>query len=97
MAFLHSFHSLTLSGDQDQEIIRTYQKYLSVLLGRASRRPQRRVFLDIQEFQEELDALKALTEAQMKVAEEYVSLLCPGFFRVTDTTRTEMYPAEYEV
>lgn len=97
IAFIHSLHSFVLPGDQGQDIIRTYRKYLSVLRGRASRRPQRRVFLDIQGFQEELDALKVLTETQIKVAEEYVCLLYPGSFRVTNTARMEMYPAEYEV
>ena len=46
MVLLHSVHSFTLSGDQGQDIIRTYQKRLSVLRGQASRQPQRRVSLE---------------------------------------------------
>ncbi|MBE3047517.1 hypothetical protein IMZ48_34390 [Candidatus Bathyarchaeota archaeon] len=97
IAFLQNIQTFELPGDKSQDLLQVYRKYLSVLRGRASRRPQRRVFLDIQGFQEELDALRDLTSTQMSVAEKYLSLLYPGSFRVTNTARVERYGAEYEM
>lgn len=96
IAFLQNIQSFVLPGES-QDLVQVYRRYLSVLRGQASRRPQRRVFLDIQGFQEELDALKALTDTQISVAEKYLSLLYPGSFRVTNTARLERYGAEYEL
>ena len=98
LAFVQNVQKFALPGGQGKDdLVHTYQKYLSVLRGRASRRPQRRVFLDIQGFQEELDALKSLTDTQLSVAEKFLSLLYPGSFHETNTGRVEKYSAEYEL
>ena len=97
IAFLQNNQTFALPGDKSQDLLQVYREYLSVLRGRARRRPQRRVFLDIQGFQEELDALKGHTDTQIRVAKKYLSLLYPGSFRVTNTARMERYGAEYEL
>lgn len=97
IAFLQNIQAFSVPGRRSEDIVQVYRRYLNVLRRRASRRPQRRVFLDIQEFQEELDALKGLTDTQRSAAEKLISLLFPGSFRVTNEARLERYEAEYEL
>lgn len=96
IAFVQNIQNFSLPGDKCQDFLQAYRRYLPVLRGRAIHRPQRRVFLDIQNFQEELDALRAVTDTQIDVAKKLLSLLYPGSFRVTNKTRLERYGAEYE-
>lgn len=97
IAFLQEIQSFSLPAHGGQDILQEYRRYLAVLRGRASRRPQRRVFLDIQGFQEELDALKSLTNTQRTVGDKLLNLFYPGSFRVTTETRVGRYEAEHEL
>lgn len=78
------------------DVIAVYQHYLSVLQFHARNRPQKRVFLEIQNYQEELSALRHLTQLQIQVLRHHVSLLQPGSFRLTSRRRLEQHGTEYK-
>ncbi|SPO03165.1 uncharacterized protein DNG_05847 [Cephalotrichum gorgonifer] len=100
-SFLHNIQESVQQSDTPTldigEIMRIYGRSLSDLRREASRRPRRRVFGDIQNFQQEISALKSVAEMQAEVAENYVHLLYPGSFRVTDVARMDQYGAEYDI
>ncbi|CAI4214319.1 unnamed protein product [Parascedosporium putredinis] len=78
----------------DIDTMVAYKHYLSVLRFNGRNRPQKRVFLDIQNFHEELHALVHISEVQKKVSGDYLRLLEPGSFRMTSVRRVDQHREE---
>lgn len=81
--------------DTSDNAIEAYQKYMSKLKYEASRRPRRRIFLDIHSLENELEALSHLLESQSEVLRNYRDLLAPESYRVTNTTREGLFELEH--
>ncbi|KAM3539329.1 hypothetical protein ARSEF1564_007749 [Beauveria bassiana] len=60
----------------------------------ANRKPRRRVFLDIQTLQEELDALRNVIDSQQKLLGNYRDLTAPRLSETMNSARENLYPLE---
>ncbi|KAM3435393.1 hypothetical protein MY4824_004859 [Beauveria thailandica] len=69
-------------------LLELYQKYTAKLQFEANRKPRRRVFLDIQTLQEELDALRS------KLLGNYRDLTAPRLSETMNPARENLYPLE---
>ncbi|KAK5991370.1 hypothetical protein PT974_09651 [Cladobotryum mycophilum] len=79
---------------QKTSVIKLYFDYMSRLHFQANRRPKKRVFLDIHDFEEELDAFRKVVWAQTGLLGKYHLITCPNSFKVTSMTRVGQHPAE---
>ncbi|KAJ4308552.1 hypothetical protein N0V84_012036 [Fusarium piperis] len=80
--------------DGKMEVVETYQNYVAKLHIQANRRPQKRLFLDINAVQEELDALLVMGNCQWVVVNNFMRLIWPGSFHHLDQTRIDLYQIE---
>ena len=70
-----------------------YKRHVSRLGFQAYRRPQRRVFLDIYDLQEELDAVQNLTETQMKLLDNFLLVTNPECLKNPDKSSARRFEA----
>ena len=76
------------------DYVELYRKYVTNLQYQASKRPQRRLFLDIGALQEELTAIANVGNAQRTLLEQYLRLLDPRSLRITNRTRIGQFATE---
>ncbi|OTB14861.1 hypothetical protein K445DRAFT_318771 [Daldinia sp. EC12] len=76
------------------DAVQVYREYTSKLRYRANCRPRRRVFLQINKLEEELEALQNVTTSQIDLLYNYRTLLSPDSFRITDSLRTGNFRIE---
>ncbi|KAI5468180.1 hypothetical protein BGZ63DRAFT_373096 [Mariannaea sp. PMI_226] len=89
-----SLQNRPILRDTSTGAIEVYQKYMSKLRYQASRRPQRRIFLEIHTLEDELEALAKLVSSQETGLRNYKDLLCPDSYRITNTTREGLFDVE---
>lgn len=87
---------LPTKNNLDADYIQLYRDYSANLRFRANRRPQRRLFLDINALQEEMAALVVVNAAQKTLLEKYLKLTSPQSFRKTTQTRMRLHSTERE-
>ncbi|KEY68615.1 hypothetical protein S7711_05795 [Stachybotrys chartarum IBT 7711] len=87
---------LHTKNNSDADYIQLYRDYAANLRFRANRRPQRRLFLDINALQEEMAALVVVNAAQKTLLEKYIKLTSPQSFRKTTQTRMRLHRTERE-
>ncbi|CAH0041885.1 unnamed protein product [Clonostachys rhizophaga] len=83
-----------VSSRNTTDYIYLYRTYIARLRFQASKRPQRRLFLDIDVLQEELSAVSMVHQAQSRLLGNYLKLLSPGSFRMTTKTRVGIFKTE---
>ena len=75
-------------------LLELYQKYTARLQFEANRKPERKVFLDIQALQEELGALQCVVDSQKRLLASYLKYTSPNASRTTTPARRSLYPLE---
>ena len=80
--------------DQNPVYLDLYQSYIAKLRYQAYRRPKRRVFLDIYDFEEELHALQTVVESQDKLICDYIKVVSPASSRTISANRIRMFGIE---
>ncbi|KAJ4251070.1 hypothetical protein NW762_011721 [Fusarium torreyae] len=93
-ALVLSLQNRHLSRGEGTELLQVYRQYILKLRYQVSRRPQRRLFLEIDGLFEELEALFNLTNSQKKVLEDYRTLLAPASLRITTQLREKLFGIE---
>ncbi|CAG9989389.1 unnamed protein product [Clonostachys byssicola] len=83
-----------VSSRNTTDYIYLYRTYIAQLRFQASKRPQRRLFLDIDVVQEELSAVSMVHQAQSRLLGNYLKLLSPRSFRMTTKTRVGIFKTE---
>lgn len=78
----------------EMEVVETYQNYVAELHIQANRRPQKRLFLDINAVQEEIDALLVMGNCQWVVVNNFMRLIWPWSFHLPEPTRMDMHLIE---
>ncbi|RTE80717.1 hypothetical protein BHE90_004813 [Fusarium euwallaceae] len=81
-------------SDGEMEVVETYQNYVAKLHIQANRRPQKRLFLDINAVQEEIDALLVMGNCQWVVVNNFMRLIWPWSFHVPEPTRMDLHLIE---
>jgi Mg2+ and Co2+ transporter CorA len=71
----------------EENTIALYRRYTSKLHYQANRRPQKRVFLDIHDLEEELDALSTVLGHQKDCLDKFTKSISPETLRLTTATR----------
>lgn len=82
------------SRNSNADYIEMYRSYTTRLHIQASRRPQKRLFLDINALQEELAAVSVISSAQTKLLSNLLQLLSPRSLRITNATRIGQFRRE---
>lgn len=82
------------SESRPSELLKLYQMYTAKLQFRATQRPQRKLFLDIQALQDELGALQNVGESQRNLLADYVKLSSPHLSPDASATRRNSYTAQ---
>ncbi|KAK8150289.1 hypothetical protein G3M48_003101 [Beauveria asiatica] len=77
----HLQHQGINAESHPEALLELYQKYTAKLQFEANRKPRRRVFLDIQTLQEELNALRSVIDSQQKLLGNYRDLTAPRRLR----------------
>ncbi|KAI8652531.1 hypothetical protein NCS57_01317400 [Fusarium keratoplasticum] len=80
--------------DGEMEVVETYQNYVAKLHIQANRRPQKRLFLDINAVQEEIDALLVMGNCQRVVVNNFMRLIWSWSFHLPDPTRMDLHLIE---
>lgn len=83
-----------VSSRNTTDYIYLCRTYIARLRFQASKRPQRRLFLDIDVLQEELSAVSMAHQAQSRLLGNYLKLLSPGSFRMITRTRVGIFKTE---
>lgn len=78
----------------NDNILKLYKDYASELRCQANQRPQKRVFLDIRDLEEGLDALDALLKHQKECLHKFAKSISPDTLRLTTMTRVAQNRAE---
>jgi Mg2+ and Co2+ transporter CorA len=94
MALIDNLQSKPVQTDPMTDIVHVYRQYTGKLRFQANRRPKRRVFLDIHALEEELVAIRGVNTLQQNMLEDYLTILYPGSFRITNTDRARLYQVE---
>ena len=76
------------------EVVETYQNYVAKLHIQANRRPQKRLFLDINTVQEEIDALLVMGNCQWVAVDNFMRLIWLWSFHLPDPTRMDLHLIE---
>lgn len=84
----------TSRSDGEMEVVETYQDYVAKLHIQANRRPQKRLFLDINAVQEEIDALLVMGNCHWVVVNNFMRLIWPWSFHLPDPTRVRLHLSE---
>ncbi|KAJ4854886.1 corA-like mg2+ transporter protein domain-containing protein [Trichoderma breve] len=92
LAFICKSHNLpfeakTSNPRRNNNTLKVYKRYASKLHYQANQRPQKRVFLDIRDLEEELDALNALLNHQKECLHRFAKSISPDTLRLTTMTR----------
>ncbi|KAL7933008.1 hypothetical protein V8C35DRAFT_322811 [Trichoderma chlorosporum] len=92
LAIICKSHNLMLDPrvqrpDHNGNFLQLYKDYISKLHFQANRRPQKRVFQDIRDLEEELDALDALLGRQKDCVHKFAKSISPDTLRLTTMTR----------
>ncbi|KAM3522508.1 hypothetical protein NHJ13051_005606 [Beauveria bassiana] len=90
----HLQHQGINAESHPEALLELYQKYTAKLQFEANRKPRRRVFLDIQTLQEELDALRNVIDSQQKLLGNYRDLTAPRLSETMNSARENLYPLE---
>ncbi|KAM0263513.1 hypothetical protein ACHAQJ_001131 [Trichoderma viride] len=77
-----------------ESTIDLYRRYTSKLHYQANRRPQKRVFLDIHDLEEELDALGTMLDHQKDCLDKFAKSISPETLRLTTASRLTQSKAE---
>ncbi|KAL7942584.1 hypothetical protein V8C42DRAFT_360023 [Trichoderma barbatum] len=88
------FETKSLMPHQHENPIKLYKRYSSKLHFQANQRPQKRVFLDIHDLEEELDALSALLIHQKDCLEQFMKSISPDTLQLTAATRVAQNKVE---
>ncbi|KAK5987540.1 hypothetical protein PT974_11672 [Cladobotryum mycophilum] len=89
----HQSHSAARPYQKDV-VMKIYKDYASRLHFQANQRPQKRVFLDIRDLKEELEALDNVLEHQQVCLIRFVNSVYPETLRFTTGTRVGQYKTE---
>ncbi|KAL6694048.1 hypothetical protein J3F84DRAFT_395752 [Trichoderma pleuroticola] len=92
LAFICKSHNLlfeakTSNPRHNDNTLKLYKHYASELHYQANQRPQKRVFLDIRDLEEELDALGTLLSNQKECLHKFAKSISPDTLRLTTMTR----------
>ncbi|KAM3552769.1 hypothetical protein MY1884_007033 [Beauveria asiatica] len=90
----HLQHQGINAESHPEALLELYQKYTAKLQFEANRKPRRRVFLDIQTLQEELDALRSVIDSQQKLLGNYRDLTAPRVSETMNPARENLHPLE---
>ncbi|KAF3076308.1 hypothetical protein CFAM422_001597 [Trichoderma lentiforme] len=88
------FEVKTSNPRHNNSTLQLYKHYASELRYQASQRPQKRVFLDIRDLEEELDALDTLISHQKECLHKFGKSISPDTLRLTTMTRVAQNGAE---
>ncbi|KAL6816346.1 hypothetical protein V8C40DRAFT_282248 [Trichoderma camerunense] len=88
------FEAKTSNSRPNDNTLEVYQDYASELHCQANQRPQKRVFLDIRNLEEELDALNTLLSHQKECLHKFAKSISPDTLRLTTMTRVAQNRAE---
>ncbi|KEY73195.1 hypothetical protein S7711_04161 [Stachybotrys chartarum IBT 7711] len=92
----HIQHQGINAESRPAALVELYQQYTARLHFEANRKPRRKVFLDIQILQEELDALRNVLESQKRIFNNYRELTAPTVSGTTTQARKILYPLEIQ-
>ncbi|KAL5091289.1 hypothetical protein Trisim1_003258 [Trichoderma cf. simile WF8] len=81
------FEAKTSDPPHDGNTLKLYKNYASELHCQANQRPQKRVFLDIRDLEEELEALDTLLSHQRECLHKFAKSISPDTLRLTTMTR----------
>ncbi|KAL7953800.1 hypothetical protein V8C34DRAFT_320505 [Trichoderma compactum] len=81
------FEAKTSNPHHKDNTLKLYKDYASELHYQANQRPQKRVFLDIRDLEEELDALDTLLGHQKECLYKFARSISPDTLRLTTMTR----------
>ncbi|UKZ54094.1 hypothetical protein TrVGV298_007900 [Trichoderma virens] len=92
LAFICKGHNLLFepkasTSHHNENTLELYKHYTSELHLQANQRPQKRVFLDIRDLEEELDALDTLLSHQRDCLRKFAKSISPDTLRLTTMTR----------
>ncbi|KAK4085052.1 uncharacterized protein Triagg1_42 [Trichoderma aggressivum f. europaeum] len=92
LAFISKSHNLlfeakTSNPRHNDNTLKLYKHYASELQYRANQRPQKRVFLNIRNLEEELDGLDSLLSNQRECLHKFAKSISPDTLRLTTMTR----------
>ncbi|KAH0526770.1 hypothetical protein TsFJ059_010052 [Trichoderma semiorbis] len=88
------FEAKTSNSRPNDNTLEVYKDYASELHFQANQRPQKRVFLDIRDLEEELDALHTLLSHQKECLHKFAKSISPDTLRLTTMTRVAQNCAE---
>ncbi|KAL7783912.1 hypothetical protein V8C43DRAFT_325663 [Trichoderma afarasin] len=88
------FEAKTSNSRPNDNTLEVYKAYASELHCQANQRPQKRVFLDIRDLEEELDALYTLLSRQKECLHKLAKSISPDTLRLTTMTRVAQNRAE---
>ncbi|PTB53816.1 hypothetical protein M431DRAFT_531469 [Trichoderma harzianum CBS 226.95] len=88
------FEVKTSNSRPNDNTLEVYKDYASELHYQANQRPQKRVFLDIRDLEEELDALHTLLSHQKECLHKFAKSISPDTLRLTTMTRVAQNRAE---
>lgn len=96
-ALLSNVQNLEFDHDPlstSKDILQTYDEYAAAVRFRANQRPQKRIFMDLHSLEEELDAIRKVTEAQRTVTRNYGLLIAPMSWRNMHPSRKPRFRLE---